>query len=185
MNKKGFTLIELLAVLVILSIIMGIAIPNIVSILDKNKKENYIADGKKFVALAKTEISTRIYKPNANDLAIVSLACVDNQDIEVDPNGNKYDTENSYVAVYLDGDEYKYYVYLVSTDDSRKGLGLVDVDDLDGDGRLKLVQGELRPEDYKTSNLVSLLSSRKGTNIGSKNLFGDLKVDDSVKCYVK
>ena len=46
MNKKGFTLVELLGVLIILSIIMLIAVPNVISILDKNKKNFFIADAK-------------------------------------------------------------------------------------------------------------------------------------------
>ena len=39
LNNKGFTLIELLAVLVILIAIMSIAIPNISSALERNKKK--------------------------------------------------------------------------------------------------------------------------------------------------
>lgn len=41
LNKRGFTLIELLAALVILTVIMGIAIPNISSSLERTKdKQN-------------------------------------------------------------------------------------------------------------------------------------------------
>ena len=50
MNKKGFTLIELLGVIIILSIIMLIAIPNVTSVLEKNKREKYIADAKKMIS---------------------------------------------------------------------------------------------------------------------------------------
>ena len=53
MNKKGFTLIELLGVIIILSIIMLIAIPNVTSVLEKNKRENYIADAKKRCAVVR------------------------------------------------------------------------------------------------------------------------------------
>ena len=38
MNNKGFTLIELLAVLVILTAIMGIALPSITSSMERTKK---------------------------------------------------------------------------------------------------------------------------------------------------
>jgi len=41
-NKKGFTLVEILGVLVFLGIIMIIAIPNVISILEKNRKTNYV-----------------------------------------------------------------------------------------------------------------------------------------------
>lgn len=37
LNKRGFSLVELLAVLVILSAIMGIALPSITSSLERNK----------------------------------------------------------------------------------------------------------------------------------------------------
>ena len=40
MNNKGFTLVEVLAVLVILSIITGLAIPAFSSSLEKNEQES-------------------------------------------------------------------------------------------------------------------------------------------------
>jgi type IV pilus assembly protein PilA len=40
-NKKGFTLVELLAVIVILSVILVIAIPNIMKIIEKTKLDLY------------------------------------------------------------------------------------------------------------------------------------------------
>ena len=39
MNSKGFTLVELLAVLIILSVIMGIAIPTITSSMERTKSK--------------------------------------------------------------------------------------------------------------------------------------------------
>ena len=42
MNEKAFTLVELIAVVVIMAIIMVIATPNIVNMLDKGKKEDYV-----------------------------------------------------------------------------------------------------------------------------------------------
>lgn len=48
-NKKGFTLIELLAVLVILSIISLVAVPNVVSMLDRNKKKQMVLDAKEML----------------------------------------------------------------------------------------------------------------------------------------
>ncbi|MDY3947903.1 MAG: prepilin-type N-terminal cleavage/methylation domain-containing protein, partial [Bacilli bacterium] len=37
MNKKGFTLVELMAAIVILGVLMGVAVPNVLSIY-KNMK---------------------------------------------------------------------------------------------------------------------------------------------------
>ena len=41
MKKKGFTLVELLAIIVILGIIMSIATPIIIKIINDSKKETY------------------------------------------------------------------------------------------------------------------------------------------------
>lgn len=41
MNKKGFTLVELLAVLVLISLLMGLAIPGINRINNNMKKKSY------------------------------------------------------------------------------------------------------------------------------------------------
>ena len=37
MNRKGFTMIELLAALVILGLLMAVAAPNIMGVLNKNR----------------------------------------------------------------------------------------------------------------------------------------------------
>lgn len=53
MNNKGFTLVELLAVLIILTVIMGIAIPSISSSLERTKiKQN---DSKKKIIVTAAE----------------------------------------------------------------------------------------------------------------------------------
>jgi len=51
MNKKAFTLIELLAVIVILAIIMAIAIPKIMNVIDNSKKDTLVS-GTKIIAKA-------------------------------------------------------------------------------------------------------------------------------------
>ena len=47
-NKKGFTLIELLAVIVILGVLLGIAIPKVSQYITKSKKEGFVSAGKFF-----------------------------------------------------------------------------------------------------------------------------------------
>lgn len=141
MNKKGFTLIELLSVLVILSIIMGIAIPNVISTLDKSEKDTYISDAKKFLSLAKTELANNINKPTDNEIVRINLECVDNQDLTKDPDGNEYSETESFVAIVRKDEKLVYYVNLVGKSDSGKtrGIRLTEKSLLDGDDRLRYV----------------------------------------------
>jgi len=52
-DKKGFTLIELLAVITIMAIMVVIATPNIIGMLSKGKKEQYVADASNMISKAK------------------------------------------------------------------------------------------------------------------------------------
>lgn len=54
-NKKGFTLIELLAVIVILSIIMIIAVPKILDVIENSKKSAAISSAKGYVKALSTQ----------------------------------------------------------------------------------------------------------------------------------
>ena len=143
MNKKGFTLIELLAVLVILSIIMGLAIPNVVSTLDKSKKEGYITDAKKFLALVKTEISNKINKPARGEIVRINLECVDNQDLTKDPDGNLYSEKDSFVVIVRKDDKLVYYINLVGQNQNDKnknrGIRLTESSLLEDDDRYKYI----------------------------------------------
>lgn len=140
-NKYGFTLVELLAVLVVLYIIMGIAIPNVVSTLDKSKKETYISDAKKFLTQAKTELSNTINKPAAGEIVRINLSCIDNQDLTKDPNGNAYSEDDSFVIIVRKDEELVYYVNLVaySENQNNRGIRLISKKSLDDDGKLKTV----------------------------------------------
>ena len=79
LNRNGFTLVELLAVLVILSAIMGIALPSITSSLERNKsKQN---DSKK----AMLESFAEIYVMDHKNAIYDKLNNKDN----VDPNKDR------------------------------------------------------------------------------------------------
>lgn len=63
MNRKGFTLIELILVIVILSMILLVLMPNVITIVNKNKtnschslEENIISSAKTYVANNKYEL---------------------------------------------------------------------------------------------------------------------------------
>ena len=102
MNKKGFTLIELIAVVVIMSIIAIIATPNIINMIDKGKKDQYITNAKEFISKA-----TYMYKQDKyrNDttyfsadgtISLKNIEGIKSEDLK-DPYGFNYDTNNSYI----------------------------------------------------------------------------------------
>lgn len=110
-DKKGFTLIELIAVVVILSILAIIATPNIVNMIDRGKKEQYVADAKDFIAKATYMYKQEKYKEKFSDVTIKlgDIEGINDSDL-TDPYGYRYDTENSTIKFEesgVSGDEIK------------------------------------------------------------------------------
>ena len=118
-NKKGFTLIELLAVMVILGLILGVAIPNVIRILNNSRNDTYINDSKNLLSLAeyKYRSGKDIQKPTTMNCVLLSLEYLDNSEFEHAPHGGTYDKKRSYVAIRTvpidDGVQVNYYVTLV------------------------------------------------------------------------
>jgi prepilin-type N-terminal cleavage/methylation domain-containing protein len=114
MNNKGFTLVELLAVLAIIAIIGGIAIPNVISLMDNNKKDHIINDAQRLISLAKNAVAAdREFRANTDvDFKKYQMSILDTKNsINPDPDGGNYDRVESYVkytknsgyCVYLKG----------------------------------------------------------------------------------
>ncbi len=161
MNKKGFTLVELLGVVVILSIIMLIAIPNVTSVLEKNKRDTYIADAKKLISQAKYEINnSNIEKPNSTQILKIRLSYIGTSEVSKDPDGNQYDLNNSYVIVVRKDGYLRYYVNLVTTIDGKnKGICLASEEELQDDQKLtKVQQGFSIPETKKIQETTGILN---------------------------
>ena len=106
MNKKGFTLIELIAVVVIMAIIALIATPNIVNMMDRGKKEDYVADAKEIITKAtymykkdSVSNSSKFIKGTENDYYkyTIKLGDVDGINDYTDPYGFVYNKTESYV----------------------------------------------------------------------------------------
>lgn len=159
MNRKGFTLIELLGVIVILSIIMLIAIPNISSVLDKNKKQNYITDAKKLITQVKYEIrSGRVEKPSDTNLVRINLSYIATDDISKDVDGNSYDVDNSYVVIARKDGYLVYYVNLIANNgDENIGIKLTEEENLSKENKLSLVEKNFTaPTDEEIKQITAI-----------------------------
>lgn len=134
MKNKGFTMIELLATIVILGVIMMIAVPSVTSILSKNKKQTFLNDAKKFIALSEQEARKNGYKYDCYTLNASNIngSCynISTQDIEKSPYDEMY-LESSRVLQCQVSGSYYYKVYL--TDGNKSIEGLVKIADKDKD----------------------------------------------------
>ena len=195
-NNKGFTLIELIAVVVILAVLMMLAVPNVVATINKNKKEAFIEDAKKFRAAVEAKLvsDTSIKLPNADSVIVFTLDKVGKVEIEESPYGTKYSTKYSFVAVTkqpkevvvndpsgthrITSNELTYYVHLVTcaTDDcsdssveSRYGLNLRTVDDLNNSQRFNyIVQADSVVIPNNIPEFVNTVLPGKTVNVYSK-----------------
>lgn len=148
-KQNGFTLIELLAVVVILGIIMMIAIPNVISTVEKQEKNTYVSDANKLITMAKYTMRTNtdIPYPDPGQVVILYFSYIDNGDIETDPEGRTYDLELSYVALKHTDDNYiEYWVQLVGIDArTNRGIPLTSEVELGKDTAINLVKKGFSP----------------------------------------
>ena len=132
-NIKGFTLVELLATLVILSIIMLVAVPSTVSVLDKNKKDTYISDAKRLVALAESEIrNNEKLDVSYNGVIVFPFDELDDGSFEKDPDSTAYDVNKSFVIAHKKGNVEEYeFVYYIQLYGGKRGIPFTAVKSLD------------------------------------------------------
>ena len=172
MNQKGFTLVELIAMLVVITILMAITIPNISGILKKNRENISVEDINKMVGNTKTKIETgkAKYPAIAGQCAVMSLQFIDNNnDIKTGVNGGLYDKLESFIIVKKEqisaetaSNHFKYYIRLVEVEgDNTYVIDLVDYDEY-----------AKNPDEY-VSQLVNFTDDKK------------LKIETSTKNEVK
>ncbi|MFA5602697.1 MAG: prepilin-type N-terminal cleavage/methylation domain-containing protein [Bacilli bacterium] len=135
LNKKGFTLIELLAVIVILAIILIIAIPSVTGLIDDAKKDSFISTARMMKSSARLYTSTEesvILPSEADHVILITADELDMDNMGNDPDGNAYDTANSYIAIAsTTGGTLEYYVTLVSTGTNSRGIYMAEIDNLE------------------------------------------------------
>ena len=136
-NNKGFTLIELIATITILSIIMLIAVPNMISVMNKNKNQTYINDARKMVTLAKYkfESDASINRPTAGSCIIMKLRSLDRSELNKGPENGIYDLDESFVVINYENQTYKYRVQIVenytkNNSSLKKGVKLANYSDI-------------------------------------------------------
>lgn len=184
-NKKGFTLIELLAVIVILGVLMTIAVPNIVSTLDKNKKETFLTDAKNMISAAEYKIKsdTKIEYPDEYSITILTLRIIDSNELGTSPFDTIYSLDKSFVAITKEkrGSEYEYvyYAHLVSCTDEKcenleadsqaynRGVNLRNLDDLNSSERFDLVEkgADVKRDLISDKEEIKALLNRDNVNI--------------------
>ncbi len=166
MSRKGFTLIELLVTIFILSLIMLVAVPNVMNIVDKNKKETYVNDAKKMITLAeyKLKSDSSIALPNEGSCIIVLMKALDLSDFSKGVEGGEYDTNNSYVVIARDNNKYIYMATIIEKYGDRvRGINLSSRDDLNKEGAFNLVK-----EDEEIETITPVLnSSIKGYTVSN------------------
>lgn len=155
-DNKGFTLVELLATVIVIGVLILISVPNMVGVINKNKNSNYIDDARRMQSLAeyrfRTEDKDKIV--GATDCILYTLNNLNkNQEFDKTPDDNgsgskKYDFENSFVVVKKVVNEYKYYVFLMTTDKKQMYANFT----YDGTNYTLITDGTDDTKNYKQSD---------------------------------
>lgn len=182
MNRKGFTLVELLAALVILGLLMSVAGPTVFNLLNNNRINTYLEDGKKFATAVeyKLKSTTKVVKPTAGNCIAINMEYLQTSDFEEAPYGGSYNQLSSFVLVKRNSDRsLTYYVRLVEDldNDTFMGINFAKYEDLSHDSSKKLVVGiKNEPEDIYASNASGVNSLKEYIKgITFKDLSGNQK----------
>lgn len=120
LNKKGFTLIELLAVIVILAVVLGIAIPAVSQYITKSRKNGYVDNLLQFIDAARKgatlgdDYSLPVDSNHATVIKFSTLAISLEKGGKTSSYGNDWQLDGSFVVIVnsntADSPKYDYYV---------------------------------------------------------------------------
>lgn len=131
MKQKGFTLIELLAVVVILGVLLGIAIPSVSNYITASRKKTFIESAKTFIDTAKAFASDNggvRYPHNDGESAYIRLSELSlEKEAKESPFKAAYVSDKCYVRIVSVPRGYDFYITLVDT----KGNTLNDIKEQD------------------------------------------------------
>ena len=118
-KNKGFTLVELLAVLIILSLILFIVAPNVLKMIERGKKQRFVADAEEMISLAKYKSKLEKYEnlfvPSGDECYVITMNNLGFEKTE-DANGYTYDRSNSSVKYCYENNRQVFYITLISSD---------------------------------------------------------------------
>ena len=110
MNKKGFTLIELISVIIILTVIAAMIMPNIIKYLDKNRREASESIEKLLInnlELYNTDKEKDLWNEDTECITVNIEDLMNyNQDINL---GDCLLSNDEALTIMKDNDGYKYY----------------------------------------------------------------------------
>lgn len=124
LNEKGFTLIELLAVIVILAVVLGIAIPAVSQYITKSRKNGYVDNLVQFIDAARKgatlgdEYSLPVDNNHATVIYFSKLAGALEKGGQTSSYGEEWELDGSFVVIVNDGtaDSPKYTYYVTASD---------------------------------------------------------------------
>ena len=139
MNKKGFTLVELLAVITLIAIIAGLAVPNVMTSIENSKKNTFLLDAKRMVAKASSFVSLnkedrdKLY--NEETVIYTFTKINEKNEFPSDPDNGEYDQDTSgdigsFVAVYKVNNQYRYCICLLGSKRQITGTNEADTCDI-------------------------------------------------------
>lgn len=141
-NNSGFTMIELLAAIVLLGIMMGSAIPIVISVMNDQKNKTYIEDAIRLASNAdnKMRSDNKVQiPPRGGGCVVMSLDYMDNNAFAKGPYDGEYDKAASFVVVSRNlstaDEEYQFYVRLLEKleNGNYRGVNLVEYNSLYAD----------------------------------------------------